>query len=373
MKWSGSLPDVVVIGGGAMGLTAAWELRQRGLAVTLVERAQPGRAASWASAGIVSSPSGPRSSPNSRLQALSYGLWPAFAEHVRAASGMDPEFRLMGCLIPAWTTSGANGLRTVVWHGAEQEGKLLEGQELRDAEPGLAPDILAALWKPGGNVDNRRLCRALELCARQSGVEFRCGEEVRAVTIQGGRIAGVELRGGSVAAETVIVAAGAWSGELSSVRPPTPVVPQRGQILALDRGDVRLHHVILNPDDPYLVPRADGRVVVGATREMAGWDPTMTAGGVAWLLNEAMRTIPALSTCPIYEQWTGFRPLSPDGIPIIGKGGADGLYMLTGHGPSGIGPLPGSVAVLLASIFGETPPIPPDPYSPLRWLSLIHI
>src|SRR5439155_18669033 len=129
-------------------------------------------------------------------------------------------------------------------------------------------------------------------------------------------------------------------------RPVVSVVPQRGQILALDRGDVFLRHVILTPGDPYLVPRADGRIVIGATRELAGWDASTTAGGIAWLLASAIRIVPALSDCSIHETWTGFRPLSPDGIPVIGPGAANGIYFATGHGPSGIGPLPGTVALL---------------------------
>jgi glycine/D-amino acid oxidase-like deaminating enzyme len=145
------------------------------------------------------------------------------------------------------------------------------------------------------------------------------------------------------------------------------VRPQRGQILAIDQQAVGVKHVLLTPDDPYFVPRCDGRVVIGATREEAGWDPSLTAGGVAWLLNRAMAVVPALENCPVAEMWTGFRPLSADGLPLIGAGAIKGLYLLTGHGPSGISPLPGSVALLAALIAGETPPLKPGPFDPLRF------
>lgn len=361
------MPDVVVIGAGAMGLGIARALRRRGATVTVVERGQPGRAASWASAGIISAPSGRRAAPNLELQRLSYGLWPAFAEEVWRESGMDPELRLMGCLTPAWSEADARSLDSLVRTGAVDHGELLHGRALREAEPGLGPEIVAALRFPGGNVDNRRLCRALELCIRAAGVTLRTGAEVRRISAEGGRVRGVELAGGALPADAVVVAAGAWTGGLAGCAPAVPVVPQRGQILALDQGAATLRHVILNPDDPYLVPRADGRIVVGATREMAGWDASPTAGGIAWLLSDAIRTVTALAACAIVEQWVGFRPLSADGVPTIGKGAADGLYFLTGHGPSGIGPLPGSLALLTALMFGEEPPIEPGPYDPMRW------
>jgi glycine/D-amino acid oxidase-like deaminating enzyme len=164
-----------------------------------------------------------------------------------------------------------------------------------------------------------------------------------------------------------VLAAGAWSATISNARPTPPVAPQRGQILALDQSSVGISHVLLTPGDPYFVPRSDGRLVIGATREEAGWDPSLTAGGIAWLLNRAMQVVPALKNCPIAEMWTGFRPASADGLPLIGKGALDGLYFLTGHGPSGIAPLPGSIALLMALIHGEPPPLAPEAFDPLRF------
>ncbi len=363
------MPDVIVIGGGVMGLAAAREIRKRGLAVTLLERGQTGRAASWASAGIVGAPTGPSNEPGHRLQSLSRRLWPGFAAQLREESGLDPEFRETGCLIPALTADDAADLDRSIRHGLIEQGRLLTGAEAREIEPGLSPAAIAAAWRPAGNVENRRLCKALELVDRQLGVEIRTGAEVRSIVYAKDRAAGVELVDGTLAADQVVVAAGAWSGSLPGCRPALPVVPQRGQILALDRGSVAVNHVVMAPDDPYLVPRADGRIVIGATREMAGWDASTTAGGIGWLLASAIQLVPALAQCVVHEIWTGFRPLSRDGVPFIGQGAAEGLYVVTGHGPSGIGPMPGTIALLVALMFGEAPPLDPTPFDPLRFAS----
>ena len=231
----------------------------------------------------------------------------------------------------------------------------------------MGPGVPGGLLVPGGNVDNRRLCRALEIAVRRAGVRIETGTEVRALVTSGQRVSGVETGTRRIAADLVVLAAGAWSAMIRNVEPPIPVGPQRGQILALDQSSLGIKHVLLTPGDPYFVPRADGRLVIGATREEAGWDASITAGGIAWLLNRAMQVVPALHSCPIAEIWTGFRPLSEDGLPIIGRGALEGLYFLTGHGPSGIAPLPGSVALLMALIEGEPPPLSPRPFDPLRF------
>ena len=360
------MTDAIVIGGGAVGLATARELRRRGLAVTLLERTQPGRAASWASAGIVSDPVGRGDQPGFQLDVLSRRLWPDFAEALQTESGMDPELRETGCLMPALDDGEANDLARILRLGYVPGGRLLQGAALRDAEPVLSPAIEAAIWRPGGNVDNRRLCRALEISVRRQGVEIRTGSEVRTIVVENGRVNGVALGDDRLAADLVVVAAGAWSGQLAGdLR--LPIVPQRGQILALDRGPVNLRQVILASDDPYLVPRADGRIVVGATREFAGWDASHTAAGIAGLLTRAIRIVPAFADRPIQEMWTGFRPISPDGIPLIGPGQAEGLFVCTGHGPHGISPLPGTIALLSALIFGEEPPIPARAFRPDRF------
>jgi glycine/D-amino acid oxidase-like deaminating enzyme len=218
----------------------------------------------------------------------------------------------------------------------------------------------------GGNVEPRRLCRALERAARRAGVDIRTGVEATALLSAGERVAGVETSEGAIPAELVVLAAGAWSATIRNVQPVPRVRPQRGQILALDQSRIGVRHVLMTLEEPYFVPRCDERLVVGATREEAGWDPSLTVGGIAWLLGRALQIVPDLAASPIVEMWTGFRPLSEDGLPLIGAGALTGLYFLTGHGPSGISPLPGSLALLSALIAGEAPPLPARPFDPLR-------
>ncbi len=360
------MAEAVVVGGGVMGLASARELRRRGYAVRLVERGQPGRAASWASAGIIGATLRDESDPSYQLRQLSRALWPQFAEDILAESGLDPEYREMGCLQLATKASELDWLHQAARR--MDEATSLDQKQLRELEPALAPTIPGGVLVPGGNVDNRRLCRALEIAIRRAGVEVVTSSEVRSLAVSAGRIVGVVTAEAAISADLVVLAAGAWSSTILGVEPRPPVAPQRGQILALDQTSVGLRHVLLTPGDPYFVPRSDGRLVIGATREEAGWDASLTAGGVAWLLNRAMEVVPALSACPIQEFWTGFRPLSADGLPLIGAGALEGLYFLTGHGPSGIAPLPGSVALLAALIAGETPPIPPEPFDPSRFV-----
>jgi glycine oxidase len=362
--------EAIVIGGGVMGMAMARELARRGNSVTLLERAQPGRAASWASAGIIGATSRDESDPASGLRRVSNGLWPAFAEMVQAESGLDPEYRQMGCLHLASNEAELGGLMRAGQRqsdGADRP-ELLDAKQLYALEPALGPGLHGGLLVSGGNVDNRRLCRALEIAALRAGVRIEPGVEVQSITIGNRRVTGVATTAGqSLPGDLVVLAAGAWSGNIRNARPSPPVAPQRGQIFALDQSSVGIKHVLLTPGDPYFVPRCDGRLVIGATREEAGWDPSLTAGGMAWLLNRAIDVVPALRSCPIAEMWTGFRPASADGLPLIGQGEFEGLYFLTGHGPSGIAPLPGSIALLMALIAGERPPLSAEPFDPLRF------
>ena len=359
--------DAIVIGGGVMGLASARELRRRGYRVRLLERAQPGRAASWASAGIIGATLRYESDPRYALRQVSAQLWPDFAAAIQEESGLDLEYLEIGCIQLAETEAELGWLQQAARRtdGAE----FLDAPGLQKLEPGISQHVLGGLLVPGGNVDNRRLCRALEIAVRWAGVTIETGAEVRRVATSGRRVIGVETADRQYTADLVVLAAGAWSGTIRSVEPRPPVAPQRGQILALDQAAVGIQHVLLTSDDPYFVPRADARLVVGATREEAGWDPSLTAGGVAWLLKRAIEVVPALEHSPIVELWTGFRPLSADGLPLIGRGALDGLYFLTGHGPSGIAPLPASIALLMALIANEPPPVAPEPFDPLRFTS----
>jgi glycine oxidase len=339
------------------------------LGVVLLERDQPGRQASWASAGILSKTVRGSTDPVEGLRAASAPLYPGLVAALRDETQMDVQYLMNGVVVPARNDEEAMAIRAdterMLARGVPVE--LVEGAALRDAEPALSPAIPVARLEPGGQIDNRRLCQALELACRRRGVDLRSGAVVTEVLSRSGRVTGVRTLDGDVEAPRVVVAAGSWSGQLKGCDPVVPVVPQRGQILALTRRDVPMRRVVSTATDPYLVPRPDGRIVVGATREMAGYEASLTARGVTWLLQSAMDLVPALADAPIQELWTGFRPLSTDGRPSIGPGHIEGLFFATGHGPSGIAPAPASIKLLLAHMLGEPLPLPGEPFDPRRF------
>jgi glycine oxidase len=363
------MADVVVIGGGVMGLLAARELQGRGLAVTLVERDRPGRQASWASAGIISQTVKTAEDPFLALRARSAAGYAAFAQALREETGVDVGYIENGDLVPALSDEEASGLERETRRLAA-EGHRVEfvaGAELRQIEPALSARVVAARLGAAAQVDPRRLCQGLERSCRLRGVEIHPGAAVTEIVSHGDRVEGVRTLLGDFRAPRVVVAAGSWSGRLRGAEPRLPIVPQRGQILALGRENVPLRRTVRKRDDPYLVPRPDGRLVVGATREEAGYEATVTARGVAWLLDEAMALVPGLADAPLLETWSGFRPLSLDGYPAIGPGALEGLYFLTGHGPTGIGPAPASVELLVALMLDEAPAVPAALFDPCRF------
>jgi glycine oxidase len=362
------MPDAIVIGGGVIGLLSARELRRRGLDVTLVERDRPGGQASWASAGILSASNRHGPTQEDSLKRRSEELYPALVADLREETDVDAEMTRNGHLIPAFTDQQARELQADARHDPDAE--LVEGAALRGEEPALGPSIVAGLLRPGGQIDNRRLCRALEIAVRRAGVSLKYGAAVTEVLRQGDRVVGVGTLEGQILAPVVVNAAGSWSRQIPGCDPVIPVVPQRGEILALDQSAVGLHRVVTKVPDPYLVPRADGRLVVGATRKYVGYNSAFTAGGVNWLLSEAIGMVPALADAPIVEIWTGFRPTSLDGLPSIGPGAVEGLYFATGHGPSGIAPAPASAELLADLVMGGVPRVPAEPFDPRRFVGV---
>jgi glycine oxidase len=308
-------------------------------------------------------------SPGAELYRVSHEIYPGLVEALTSESGVDPEATWPGHLIPAQSYDDAEQLRSGVVMEQRQghATEFVEGKAVREIEPALGPSVLAAALRPGGQIDNRRLCRALEVANRRSGVDLRFGAAVSEVLHQGGRVAGVRSLDGDYHAPVVVNAAGSWSGQLRGCDPAMPVAPQRGEILALDQSAVGLRRVVLKPNDPYLVPRTDGRLIVGATRKYVGYDSSFTAGGLSWLLDEAIGLVPALAEATVHELWTGFRPNSADGLPMIGRGAVEGLFFATGHGPSGIAPAPASARLLAALVTGEAPPVSPEPFDPMRF------
>ena len=336
---SATPPTVAIVGGGVIGLSLGWRLAQAGCPVTLVERqAETGRGASWAAAGIEAEPT---EEALFRLARWSQSLWPGFAAELEAASGLPTGYDATGTLVCAFTRDQAEKLR----HGiAFQRGlggvfHWLGAADAREREPGLAPNLVAAAFSPNDHqVDNRLVAAALAEAFRRTGGRLITGAEA-AVDLAGGRAVGVVADETRHPADLVVIAAGAWSRSVPGLppayRPPTR--PIKGQMLALTmpKGAPLIRHTVWG-GQCYLVPRADGRLLVGATVEERGFDPTITAGGLLGLLDDAWRTLPGIEDLPIHETWAGFRPGSPDDQPMLGATGIDGLLVATGHHRNGI-------------------------------------
>ena len=366
------MTDIIVVGGGIMGLLTARELARAGRGVLLLEKGQPGGGTTWASAGIIS-PHGSSGAADlageagTRLRHPSYDMWLDLPDAIREESGMDVEFRLTGVLLLALNEDEKRGIQEKAVTRQWGDTEWIEPERLPGEEPALATNLAGALLVKGGNVEVRRLGPALEMACRRAGVDIRTAVVSQEIIAAGDRVRGVRTSAGDFEAPVVVICAGIGSAHLAGARPAPPITPQRGQMVALDARGIGVRRVLMTVNDPYLVPRTDGKLILGATREFAGEDPRLTAGGLSWLLGAAIETVPALREAPILETWTGFRPLCTDYLPLIGEGHIQGLFFCTVHGPTGITPAPLSAALVSALITGAEPAIDPVPYDPKRF------
>ena len=337
-------PRVVIIGAGVVGLGIGWQLAGRA-SVTILDRGKAGGGASDAAAGMLAAccEAEPGEEALVALGRESQARWPAFAAELFQASGVDVELRQEGTLVLALTADD----QAEIAHRLEFQRQLdlplewLPAAQTRAREPRLAGKIAGALFSPQDHqVDNRKLTKALRIAAEGAGVKILEHRPVKEIVVQGGRAKGVKLDDGTIAAaDTVVLAAGAWSRAIGGLPPDRrpPVRPVKGQMLALrmDPSAPLLSHVLWAPG-AYLVPRRDGRLIVGATVEEKGFDETITAGGLLTLLEAAWRAVPAVEELPVEEIWVGHRPGSRDDAPILGRGPLEGLFYATGHYRNGI-------------------------------------
>ena len=363
-----------MVGGGVIGLGIAWRAAGAGLSVAVVDEA-PGRGASWAAAGMLAPVTevhyGER--PLLGLNLAAAARWPGFAAEVEEASGRPVGYRPGGTLAVARDADDNAALedlyRFQLRCGLEVER--LRGRECRRLEPGLHPGIRGGVLAAGDHqVDNRALVEALLTACRRAGVRMVAGR-VAELASDGDRVTGVVLDGGqALAAGTVVLAAGCWSGGLGGLAAEAlpPVRPVKGQLLYL-RGpaDQLLCQRSVRGLEVYVVPRGDGRVVVGATVEEQGFDTRVTAGAVHDLLRAALELLPDVAELELVETVVGLRPGSPDNAPMLGPAGPEGLVVATGHYRNGILLTPvtaDAVAELLAT--GRVPELI-APFGPARF------
>jgi glycine oxidase len=346
---------VGIIGGGVIGLGIGWRLAQAGCAVTLFERDRAGSGASHAAAGMLAA--GIETEPGERdlftLNHQSQALWPDFAADVQAASGLDIGYRTEGTLRIALTRDDAAKLRHELAF-QQSMGVALEWltpAQAREREPYLDAKLAGAVFSPADHqVDNRKLAPALAAAFSKAGGVLREGQKIERIEIEAGRARALRTANGLHEFDVIVLAAGAWSGLIEGF-PPLPVRPVKGQMLALQMNPASplAHHVIWAPG-VYIVPRADGRLVIGATVEERGFDGAITAGGLLALLDGAWRALPGIEELPVIETWVGFRPGSRDDAPILGASGIDGLIFATGHHRNGILLTPVTVAAVTETI-----------------------
>jgi glycine oxidase len=337
--------ETVVVGGGVVGLSVAFELHRRGADVVVVEAAVPGGGTTRVAGGMLA-PVGELDFGEGALLELSLtsaGLYPGFVERIEAAADSEIGYRRPGALHVALDRDEAAELKRALElqlaHGFNS--RWLGPGASRELEPGLSPGLNGSILVEGdGVVDPRALSSALLSALENEGVPVLTGTAVTGLTTDGSRASGVVLADGSVfAANAVVAAIGAESGRCSWLpeadRPP--VRPVKGQVLEL-RGDPEdpVCSRILASERVYLVPRTDGRLIVGATVEEMGYDRTVTAGGIHELLREAYRLLPDVAELGFVEATVGLRPGTPDNLPVIGHASTEGLILATGHYRNGI-------------------------------------
>lgn len=357
MSASWDFGDVAVIGAGIIGLSVAFELAGRGASVRVYDTREPAKAASWAAAGMLA----PRTEhlPDAALRELcesSLAAYPQFVEHVRAASGVDPHLRLDGILHTAYGEEAFAQL--TAWHDRlETEG---HGADLlsRDAtlrlEPALGKHVTGALLVHGeGQIDNRRLGRALAAACAARGVRVHSGVKTLAVDCDSRRVLGVRTDLGYVATDAVVNAAGAWASDIAGVPQACvpDVRPMKGEMLAIEIPAGFVRHTTWIPHG-YLVPRSDGRLLVGATSKDVGFDARVTAGGIEALLRAAVTAVPALRDFTVSETWAGLRPATPDERPYLGATPVHGYFLACGHYRNGILLAPVTARLLADAVEG---------------------
>ncbi len=366
---------ILVVGAGVIGSAIAWELQRRGASVILIESLSEGGQTSIASAGMVNPFSLTREeTPALPFMLHSLRLYPEWAEQLRETIGIDIEWCRCGSLRVALHESDmselSNAYEWVIRY--EPHAQLLSAREAHELEPALTEQCSLALWLPNeGWVHTARLMRALHLAVAQAGVEFYRGQPVVGFLQQNGRIVGVRTAGGVLRGDAVVVSAGAWTGALMhTLGIEVPIEPVRGQILVLSDLPRPVRHIITSLIG-YLVPRANGTALLGATREHADFDLRATAEGMHHLLQTLARLFPALMNATIVGHMVGLRPGTPDSNPLIGTlEGLDGLYLASGHAYHGILLAPATAQAIADLILKGTTELPIAPFDPARFIAL---
>jgi glycine oxidase len=347
--------DVIIAGGGIIGLTLGLELRKRGASVLVLEKGEPGREASWAAGGMIANCGDESPSALKPLADASADLYPEFVAEIEDASGLKVDLR-------------SNG--TLLFLAAGQATERIPGARalpapLAELEPNLAANDRPVIFLEERSACPRALVEAVLKAARHRGVEVRHGEHVVAVNLEQGRAIGVATSKTSYSAPKVVNCAGAWAGTIAPHEFPTR--PIKGQMVCFVMPHREmLQHVVRSPEI-YLIPRSDGRLLTGATVEEAGFDKRTVPETIQTLERAATRMLPALKDARILEAWAGLRPGTPDSLPILGTTSTPGYFVATGHFRDGILLAPITAKVMTQVVFDETAREDLTPFSASRF------
>jgi glycine oxidase len=350
--------DVVIIGGGVIGLSLAWRLRKTGAGVLVVEKTEPAREATHACAGMIAhcDPGNPPELLG--MVAASGRMYPEFVAELRAEAFESPDLRADGAI--AFLNQD---------DPACDSARCLSDDDLALLEPLIATRGRAYLL-PESSIDPRKLGSALEKAARTLGVDFVTGAPVTEVAVLAGRAAGVRTAKSFYASSTVVNCAGAWAAQVKPVAVPTR--PVKGQIVCLvpqagaHNSGPLIRHVVRAPE-VYIVPRSDGRLLLGSTIEEAGFDKRVDPATVQRLHQAAIQVVPELAKMRIHDAWAGLRPGTPDALPILGATSLTGYYAATGHYRDGILLAPVTALVMTQLLTGHPPEFDLQPFSPQRF------
>ncbi|MCG9129415.1 glycine oxidase ThiO [Candidatus Poribacteria bacterium] len=340
---------IIIIGGGVIGLGIGWQLTKSGTDVTIYDSAEAGRAASWAAAGMLA-PLAEAHTEEPDLLNLgceSLALYPKWVSELESDAKMSVGFRVEGTLIVGLESDDTHQLRHL--YQAQQQLGLnvnwLSGGEVREIESALSPRVSAAIQcETDYQVDNRLMVTALKTAYLNNGGVLHENSPIEKIHTKDCHVEGIETQDGFQPAEIVILSAGCWSSQVNGIPDEfcPPVRPVKGQMMALQMEDgISINSVIRTvraryPTSVYLVPRTDGRLIIGATSEEMGYDTRITVGGMFELLRGAWEAVPGVYELPILETWTGLRPGSRDNAPILGKTPIENLIYATGHYRNGI-------------------------------------
>lgn len=346
-----STTEVVIAGGGVIGCAIAYYLRKSGVDVAVFERGEIGAEASSAAAGLLAplgSLSGP--GPFADLLLASFALFPDLVPELEEASGINMEFEQTGALRIVRNPKHIPNLgkRMKAWQPLGLQMHWLTGDEARQREPLLAPDVCAAIYVPEeSQIKASHVVKAFSVAAANHRARLYSHQEITGIQRNTARVTGVYTsQGERITCNHLVIATGAWAAGCGAwLHVDLPVSPQRGQILTLQQPSPPLRYIIFG-EAAYLTPKSGNTVIVGATKEEAGFNKKFTAGGISWLLNTAIRIIPSFESSPIDRIWAGLRPRTPDNQPILGPApGWENVTLAVGHG---------SVGIMLSAITGKT-------------------